>query len=424
MNLPNNGRIVLIDDDAKEVQPLLNALGRLPVPYIYYDGSWDNLPANPTGGVRCVFLDIELQGMEGQEPKTKASGITGILKKIISDSNGPYVIIFWTRHEEIIAAVLENCKKSGIPPVESINMEKTDWMNGAGVNIDALSKSLHEKLGPIGAFLLYVEWENILNDSCKQFVADFSSLVPTGNTWSRDTFFIFYNLYKTFVGKDTSDDKTEMFRCACHLMNRSFLDTLENKTSAELKIPAGSELIQGAISDETKARLNSSLFIGANILGRPSTGNIYPITDESLLNCLKDNIFKSGQEPGQIKLCCVIITPECDLAQKKVITFKGPNDEEYRVHRVVYGIYFPTSENSKAMQNRFNSEGKDAYFHIGPLWYDKQRLKVVIHSSTIAILSADKFSEGPLFRIKRDLLFDLQSKIANHVNRLGNYQLS
>jgi hypothetical protein len=298
-------------------------------------------------------------------------------------------------------------------------------MNGdGGDNINKLLKALHEKLGPIGAFLLYVGWENILNDSCKQFIADFSSLVPTGDNWSRDTFFVFYNLYKTFVGKDILDEQTEMFRCACHLMNRSFLDTLENKTSAELEIPEGSELIQGAISDETKARLNSSLFIGANILKRPSTGNIYPITNGSLLNCLKDNIFKSGQEPDQIKLCCVIITPECDLAQKKVITFKGPKDEEYRVHRVVYGIYFPTSENSKAMNYRFNSEGKDAYFHIGPLWYDKQRLKVVIHSSTIAILSADKFSEDPLFRIKRDLLFDLQSKIANHVNRLGNYQLS
>lgn len=421
MYLPNSGRVLLIDDNAEEVKPLLAALGRLSVPYLYYDGSKKNLSSKPPGGVRYVFLDIELQGMQGQSDKTKASGITRILKELISDSNGPYVIIFWTQHEEIIKAVIENCSKSGIPPVASINMEKSEWLNGAGDNIDELSKALHKKLASIGAFLLYIEWENILNDSCKQFIAGFSSLVPSGDKWSRDTFFIFYNLYKTFVEKNTTDDQTEQFRCACHLMNRSFLDTLENKTSTALKIPEGFKLEQGAISDETKARLNSSLFIGINILKSPSTGNIYTATDESLLGCLKNSIFKPGKIPDQTRLCCVIITPECDLALKKTLSITGPDDENFRLHRVVYGVYFPTSEKLKELNSRINRN--DACFDIGPLWHVDQRLKIIIHFSSLTILPENQLSSAPLFRIKRDLLFDLQSKMANHVNRLGNYQL-
>jgi hypothetical protein len=434
MQLPNSGRIVVIDDNAKEIQPLLFALGRATVPYIYYDGSKENLPppGKPPGGVRFLFLDIELHGMAGQSRKTKASGITAILKRIISDSNGPYVIIFWTKHDGTIDAVLENCTTSKIPPVAWINMEKNRWLksveNGAGEisdsskdKIDQISEALNEKLKAVDAFRLYIEWENILHSSSKQFIAEFSSLVPAGDKWSRDTSILFYNLYKTFVEKNVSDDQTEQFRCACHLMNLSFLDTLENKTNTELQIPEGFNLKQGAISDETKAKLNSSLFIGTNILERPSTGNIYSVTKKSLLDCLKDSIFKPDQIPDQTKLCCVIITPECDLAQNKTILIAGPRDEKYRMHRVVYGVYFPTSEKRKELNSRVN--WNDACYDIGPLWYGKQRLKIVFHSSTLAILPENRFSGTPLFRIKRDLLFDLQSKTANHVNRLGNYQL-
>ena len=438
MHLPNSGRIVVIDDKYNEALPLLSALGRVSVPYIYYDGSMKNLPppGKPPGGIRFVFLDIELEGMAGQPDKTKASGIMAILKRIISDSNGPYAIVFWTQHHGTIDLVKENCTALKTAPVAWIDMEKYRWVKKGNKEIDKvpdileyeenvieqITETLNEKLKSVEAFNLYTEWEKILHSSSSQFIADFAFLVPPGDKWSRDTSFLFHKLYKTFVEKNVSDDQTEQFRCACHLMNRSFLDTLENKTSTELRIPEGFELKQGSISEETIARLNTSLFTGTNILERPSTGDIYPVTNKSLLESLKNSIFKPDMSPDQTKLCCAIITPECDLAQpEKIISVKALSGEKFRMHRVVYAVYFPTSEKSKILNSKI--KWNEACFGVGPLWYNKKRFKILIHFSTLAFLSENKFRKKPLFRIKRDILFDLQSKAANHVNRLGNYQL-
>ncbi len=119
MHLPKSGRIVLIDDKADEAQPLISSFAINAIPHLYYDGRPEGLPETPLDGIRFVFLDIELQGMQGQNDKTKASALVGRLKKIISISNGPYVIIFWTKHGEVIQRVLENCTSASIPPVES-----------------------------------------------------------------------------------------------------------------------------------------------------------------------------------------------------------------------------------------------------------------------------------------------------------------
>ncbi len=428
MHLPNSGRIVLIDDKAEEVEPLIRALGREPVPYIHYDGRRENLPKKPLGGVRYVFLDIELEGMEGQNEKTKASGITSILKKIISDSNGPYVIIFWTKHEEIIKAVVENCLSSGIPPVEHISMEKAKWVNGDGDgdgdNIQELSEALQKKLEPIGAFLLYIQWENILNDSCKQFIKDFASHVDPGEDWSRNTSYLFYELYKAFVAKHELEQQTEQFKCACHLMNRSFQDTLSEKTSAGLLLPRGFRLMKGNVTDETKAKLNTSLFTGRSLTSKPMSGNVYLFSDKNLLTSLKKFMFKEKLAPDDIELCTVIVTPECDIAQNKTIGIFVTEKELKPSHRVIFGLFYEISGEMKNEKKKLHDRGKDGRFIIGPLWWDNKKHLLVIHTGTLSFLTEKDFSEEPLFKLKRDLLFDLQSKTANHINRLGNYQIS
>lgn len=437
MNLPNSGRIVLIDDKADEVEPLIRALGRLPVPYIYYDGTIENLPppGKHLGGVRFVFLDIELQGMSGQSRKTKASGITAILKRIISDSNGPYAIIFWTFHEETIEAVLENCLTLGIPPVAWINMEKNRWLKTENSEtgeisdfsdnkIEQISESLNEKLKSVDAFLLYIEWENILHSSSKQFIAEFSSLAPVGDNWSQETRYLFHNLYTAVVNKNIRDDQTEQFRYACYLMNRSFLDTLSEKTLTELSLPQGFQLTPGVIEDVTKAKLNTSLFIGRPLTTTPMPGYVYLNTNEIYLTSLKNYMFKKDQAPEDARLCTVIVTPECDVAQNKTIQIILANAQGGPLHRVIFGLYYTISKDLKTEKKKLHERGKDGRFDIGPLWQNDKRYLLSLHTATLSLRTEKSFPEKPLFKLKRDLLFDLQSKAANHINRLGNYQLS
>ena len=417
MQLPSSGRIVLIDDDTKEAQAMMQTLGLQCVPYLYFDGSVQGLPENPPGGVRFVFLDIELKEMKGQDAKTQASGLTGRLKRIISASNGPYVIIFWTKHKEVIEQVLQNCDREGIAPVSWLDLEKSECHKKDGkYDISKITAFLKEKLASIGAFQLYVEWENTVNSASKQFVSDFSSLIGLSGDWSGKTSALFYKLYKSYVGKNILQDKTEQFKCACHLMNRSFLHTLENTTSTHLKLPDAFELTDGSVNADTMSKLNSSLFIG-NAVNRPSPGNVYIVENDVLRNALA-NILFSGNAPTGVQLCGVIITPECDIAHNKTVKLRNPDGTESPIHRVVFGLLFSPPSNPREARER-----TDARFPIGPFWYDSSQKLFVVHLSTLSYVIENILPPTYLFALKRDLLFDLQSKSANHVNRLGNLQV-
>lgn len=423
MQLSESGRVVLIDDKCKDVRPLMETLGKNGVPYFYYDGNPTKLPENPLNGIRFIFLDIELKGMEGQEPKTKASGLVGRLKKIISSENGPYVIIFWTRHTEVIDLIIKNCKQSSIPPICWVNLEKSNCFNIDGsYDIQVITNALRNKLLSLGAFQLFIEWENILSASSKQFVSKFTSHINVGDNWSNETSSLFYKLYKAYVEKNELGDQTEKFRCACHLMNRSFLDTLESKTTTNLFLPDGFEIKDGSIDESTTAKINASLLLGNNLLSRPITGCVYLEENGVILEGLKVNLFKEGKTPDNIKLCKVIITPECDLAQNKAI--KILNDGNIStLHRIVYGLFYPVSESTNIEKSKLHDRGKDAQFVIGPIWYESNRWLIIIHLSTLTTQLEKCFTGNTVFTLKRDLLFDLQSKAANHVNRLGNCQL-
>jgi hypothetical protein len=411
MHISESGRVVLVDDKRDEIEPILTLLARNGIPYMYFDGKSDALPVEPFVGIRFVFLDIELQGMAGQDPKTKASAVVGVLKKIISKDNGPYVIGFWTQHKEVIPYVIENCKMAGIPPVKFIDLEKA-------VDMPHISERLNQNLEQIGAFQLYVEWENVVNDASKEFVRAFSSLVDFGDNWSKDTAALFYKLYKTYVEENEITDRDEQFKCACHLMNRSFLDTLEFITRRDLKLPESFNLDSGAITSQTIAKVNHSLFLGEGITNRHNPGNVYIHENEILKKALVKNIYKDGQCPECI-LCSIIISPECDLAHNKMVSFGEAGDTPIVAHRVLYGLLTGVTPT-----NKFNSIGKDGRFVIGPIWYDKTERELVIHLGTVSFLAENAFIASSIFSLKRDLLFDLQSKCANHVNRLGNFLLS
>jgi len=411
MLISESGRIVLIDDKKDEIEPVLNSIWSHGIPFLYFDGTQKTLPNKPLEGIRFVFLDIELRGMKGQPEKTKASGVVAVLKKIISKDNGPYVIIFWTQHEEAIRYVLENCNTEKIPPVASVDLEKP-------AGFERISERLEQKLGELEAFQLYVEWENILNKASKEFVRKFSSLVNLGDNWSKDTAALFYKLYKTYVEENELQDKEDQFKCACHLMNRSFFDTLEYVTRKDLKLPEGFELKYRTISRETIAKINYSLFLGEALTGRHNPGNVYTQDNDVYKGMLMSSIFKEEQSPDESTLCKVIISPECDIAHNKMISIVEAEEQPKVMHRVLYGLLVPAGPT-----NRLNQKGKEGYFPIGPIWHDSKEQEVIFHFATMSFSPDSEFTEPPLFTLKRDLLFDLQSKAANHVNRLGNYLL-
>lgn len=420
MDLSRSGKIVLIDDIYKEAEPIIRSLGKLGIPLNYYSGKVAALPDQPLRGMRFVFLDINLEGMEGQDDKTKASNIIQILIKIIPEDNGPYMIIFWTKHQEVIGQIIENCTEYNIPPIAWIDLEKTECINDQGeYDLDIIKVKLTEEMKKSGAFRLYVEWENILNIAGNEFIYNFGLLIKYGSNWSDETFILFYKLYKAYVEKNVLHDTDEQFRCASLLLNRSFADVLKRRTIMDLKIPDGIKLENGELDSSIIAKLNSYLHISLPLLPRPSSGNFYYTNNETLLKSLNNKLFKTGQSIPEARLGFVIITPECDLAQNKVLIHNEENEGGERIHRVVYGVLSP-------FDPEFNGKrkgGNDASFIFGPFWNGGREEILVFHFGTVTFIHEGDMKDDSPFSLSNDLLFDLQSKASNHVNRLGNFQL-
>jgi hypothetical protein len=265
----------------------------------------------------------------------------------------------------------------------------------------------------------------------KKFVNNFSSHIPLDEKWSQGTSALFYQLYRAYVDKQTIEDPKEQFKCACHLMNRSFLDTLENEIMTSDNLPGTFKLANGGqLEGIVKANLNTSLFIRENLLSRPTTGCVYheKIVKENkyVLDSLINMVFKSSKIPENHSFCKIIITPECDIAQNKLLrpATEGNKPAFPALHRIVYGVYFEINpEDLKNEKDRIKGSGS-ALFEIGPFWHENKFYHLIIHFGTISFQPENMFPEELLFSLQRDLLFDLQSKAANHVNRLGNYMLS
>lgn len=413
MPLSKSGRVAIVDDKYEEVAPLMQALGKQGVPYLYYNGNVKTLPEQVIAGIRFVFLDIELDGMEGQNEKSKASKIVGVLKKLIGVSNEPYVIIFWTTHHNVIDKVLENCKSKGIPPVASIDLDKADYLTGID-SIQKITEALDSKLKDIGAFQLYTEWENLIHSSASQVVGEFSEIAKeeTGEMWSKKTASLFFTLYKNYVDKNITNDNSEKFKLSCHLLNRNFLGLLESNTALKLMLPEGLKIDQAMkLSDIEKAKLNKTLFIGDSLSSKPSTGDIYiEKNNDGLLKDLEKAMFKSDA-PSDCQLCKVVLTPECDIAQNKTMKVSS-GEKEVAVHRVVYGLLCTKKDNNKS----------GSRYRVGPIEHEKKIIYLYFFFAMLEACKESDFHGAPLFTMKRDLCFDLQSKAANHVNRLGEYQ--
>ncbi len=129
MNIPENGRVVVIDDIIEEGLPLVISLAKQNIPVIYFSGKKEELPVKPLTGIRVVFLDIVL-GTDGQSPKTQIAAASRIFQSIIDANNGPYLLIAWTKHDEHI----DNIKNelSDRPPSCFLDLEKSKCKNEDG----------------------------------------------------------------------------------------------------------------------------------------------------------------------------------------------------------------------------------------------------------------------------------------------------
>lgn len=421
-----NPKVVIVDDQYEEVAPLTKALWKKGIPFIYLDGAYNNLPKKPFVGVRFLFLDIEL-GTQGNSDENMASALAGRVKSLIGEKSSPYFIVFWTKNNSQISQVLKYLKVDGIAPIGYVDFDKPIRWDKDAVTEDDLIKKIDKKMNSLGAFQYILDWENVVESAVSDFSSDFLSLVQTDGdigSWSATTANLLGNLSCACTGSEQlSESFSDNIKNSMIMLSRSYMDNLQKHIKSK-EFDDRCPLSATPLSLTQRAKLNSKLFFDFRPPEIPTLGSLFiqENQDSNYWKTLAKSIFKKEENaPQGTSLCGIIITPACDLAWGNNLH----SDENHTInYRILYGLLIPVNEENNKEKPRINK--KESFFCTEAFWYEKENkpYKIVFHFSG---LTSEWWGEKDIppfdLIIQEQLVFDIQSKLANHANRLGNNML-
>lgn len=277
MILPEQGSIVIIDDRPDEALPIIQALSKRGVAATYYQGfDKSKLPDTPLKGIRMVILDLQL--FEGiNDPHILSNNLIQVLKQIISENNGPYILLLWSKkqnlyeselkknilnptHKIVPALIVSLPKLSCLEQDNSLQNEEqqvndiineleggfsqddlliiknaiirhgrlnNDIKSVAKPNaIQVIENAIKTELEKAGVFHLFVIWENMIKLSAGNIVNEVAELIPMDGKWESNMKNILSRMGVARVGQNEVKNEV-LIKEAINTLNESFIDSLE-----------------------------------------------------------------------------------------------------------------------------------------------------------------------------------------------------
>jgi len=428
MNVPHSGRVVVVDDMLTEAAPLLAVLSKHGVPAFYFTGTdQDQLPSKPLAGTRVVFLDIDL-GFGGDD-KSKISTVMAVLGRLIGPSNGPYLVLAWTKHPEDVEALQLALDKFRPAPVKLLDMEKTAYLTtrvseDAGAPLydfvpDALAKienKLRAETEELGAAQVYFTWEDIAHAAAGGVTADLHSLAPAGPDWNRNASGILVRLAKATAGEQLPmNDPAAVTQNALRTLNSVYVDALESRIASDnrLKAVRGLDMTVPALSHEAVGRLNTRLILAEVVDTDPiQPGDLFRLQGNDFGIVLNDHIDaqrvrKFSAQPALDKVQFVVaeVSPPCDYAQAKWVR-----------HRFLPGFLCPCAEGGHSIVDNTDRHYR---WKSGVIEVDGMAAQLVFDLRNMTSRELRDIPWQRFLRVRRTPLADILARLASHVGRPG-----
>lgn len=412
--LPDNGKVVVIDDKPKEVQKLFAALSSEGIPFFYYQNEEGNdLPKKPLKNIRLVFLDLLLISDEKAKSKDVISRIAARLKKILSEDNGPYILIYWSTKKDEYQKALETAFDNGLKkykPLMKLSLPKGE-INDDENGLEVLKEKLEERIEKFKIFKAFLFWESIVNQSAGDHTNSLANLFPVDNEWDKNLTGIFYLLAKAYSLQELDlEDYNSIFKKAFFNLNKSFLDNIDSEIKKDIpKILAKFSTYKA--SPNILASLNTRLHLYFDEkLDKLNTGNVFEVDPKS--HDLKKIISDSGQGgkkkliDSNPKIIELDVTPSCDYANDK-----------FHYIRLLPGLLF------KGEFNLNNFKNNDYSYRLSPVMsLDGNSIYLFFDFRFLHSVPKDKIEKeysDPIFRLRHEILTDIQSNLSSHINRPG-----
>ncbi len=277
MVLPENGSVVIIDNQPEEALPILGALSKHGISATYYKGnSPEELPKCPMQLVRLVFLDLQL--IETSDENHIAKHVANVLDKIISHDNGPYILVIWSKNYAKYGEVVQSEIGSldHLKPVCILNFNKRDCLiektsnkidnseflgevfeNIAGrfseedevaikesitraLNnhyiteyeakleaIEIIEMHLKSELKKAGVFHLFVLWENLIKKSSASSINGISSSIEMNDFWEENMRDVILRMAKAQTGQNEISKETAL-KASLSTLTYSFSEEIDS----------------------------------------------------------------------------------------------------------------------------------------------------------------------------------------------------
>jgi hypothetical protein len=298
--IPSDGSVLIIDDRIDDIIPLIQLLSKKGIATTYYSGKDSDLPEVPTQKIRLVFADIQLFGPS--DSNSYAQNIRRILDSLVSENNGPYLLVIWSTVEAIHADTVEETVMSELfnkRPLTVLRLEKSSFFETVTDHslkeevfndiddvlatrfsnedleaiknvlqphltignskkpitnaLELIGNALKIKLAGINSFHLFTLWENLVHESSGEIVKTFSTLYPLNQYWEENLKHSVYRMSHAQLGK-TVDlvDEHSLVENALKTINTTFLDVVEKKTSSLSKLSNSVKIDRNNISFSKK----------------------------------------------------------------------------------------------------------------------------------------------------------------------------
>lgn len=445
MSIPINGRIAILDDEIEQVKPIIEELSKRQCPVTYYSGKLSHLPEEGSqNDVRILFLDIHLTGNEARTEKEIRGILINYISRIISINNFPYLLIYWSRHEDDYKDLIENevfdsDQLKERKPIAFLSLRKSEYFHDNGEKtdkfeelIEGLFARLNDLIESIPVYNHLIEWENIAHISTDKTLEEVFSTVKNADEWEKNANKLFKALGLSYSGRQYFDiPKLDQNRSSLFTLNSLLNDTIEYEIESN-------EIIKEEISYEDDqgvsiSLINSKLLIHLHNNRIDYPGSILLSEDDdddyrvNLLNqVLNHSLIKEEVLDKQPDLkgkalkraakalikdilekgekIWMIFEPLCDYVQKK--TF---------YNKVLRGVLLPYE------YFKFLSQGSDAVYVTPKFEFKQQDYVVILYFRNLKTIDMDieNDKEKCLFRFKQNLFSDVQSKFSAFLNRQG-----
>jgi len=414
MILPNNGKVVVFDDNIKDVGKLLTILSKERIPYLYYHDEFaEDLPDSPIENVRLVFLDLELV-TNNPDKKNIIGPIAQRLKRVLHPNN-LYILIYWSTKEDKYREELEKEFENGLSEYRPL---KTLTLNKAEANVKGLEyirTALIEEIEAFKALKIFMLWESAVNNAAGSITNTFCSVFKKDDKWDKNMHGMLFQLAVAQGGNDVIKNLSQdlVLQLAMDVINanliesaeREFYSEINNLDKTEIK-PAGSGMSPG---EKVKLHTKIHLISPDKFFKHFYSGNLYILKmnglgREIIERNIKPEIIKTLDDT-KTKLICLDLTPSCDYAKGKNYT------------RMVYGILLESK-----IERKHLTDGDYRYVQCPVLKFEENSW-IIFDFRCIRSFSRTefdyKFKDEPKYRLRGSLLLDIQAQLANHINRPG-----